>query len=768
MVLTLAGQAGAKELLVIYSAETHAMLHPCVCPDDPGGGLAERSAFLNGVVSDRNDLLLLDGGGFSGGGIYDTYSAGRAADSVRTAKTIAAMGLMKYDAVAVGDEELQYGGEWLVNQAKEAKLPLVCANCYTADGKYLVNPYVLVKKGNNTFAVTSVVTSDRLFPTDSSVIIKNPLESLDLLRREMRRKSQYQVLLSHLGEDETATLLRRAPGFLLAGNAHRKASVQSSTTMSKTPVLNFDFQGNSLSYALFNWRNRTLQLSNSGWFNIDGKTGVDEKITAVIGPPVPGSGRAAQESTDSNVQPVDEENMVYDLYIMSMCPYGLTALSELAELIRAFPRREWNVWFIGSDDGGKLISLSGEQEVFDEKLWLAVKELYPFRYHEFLFMRSESKAPTEVLLEEMDFDLRKLRKWAEEKGSEHLRRHYVRSSSLNVNESPTLYVNNKIYDKPITGGRLVRDKCRTATLIPPFCNDYPECFEDDDCQMKGKLGQCKIVRGERGERAVCEYRDDASFTITVLIADSTMDSPERGVIEATGELLPGAKINVLRVSSDAGKQFLARHNPSALPFFHFEKGVDTAYRFSAIQETLEPAADGGYQFRKGVVKENYFPQREEKPGQIVLYVDPLIPVVNRVIGALLASPELAKRVTLRPVLQKDPRDSNPVAQDRVRAEEALRWLILADEYPKSYSKYLELYVDSPASSYWFNRLKPIKVNKKKFLRSIDAGQARLGDYWDDFAEMSAGEPVMIILNNRVKVSVPNERALERALKSIRY
>jgi 2',3'-cyclic-nucleotide 2'-phosphodiesterase (5'-nucleotidase family) len=129
-----------NEITVIYTGETHAMLHPCDCPEDPGGGLAERAGFLDAVFEDRGSVLLLDGGGFSGGGIYDTYSAGRAADSVRTARTIAAMGMMRYDAVAVGDDDLQYGAEWLTSQAKEAELPLVCANCFTENGGYLVAP----------------------------------------------------------------------------------------------------------------------------------------------------------------------------------------------------------------------------------------------------------------------------------------------------------------------------------------------------------------------------------------------------------------------------------------------------------------------------------------------------------------------------------------------------------------------------------------------------------------------------------------------------
>ena len=58
-------------------------------------------------------MLLLDAGGFAGGGIYDNATGGRSADSQRTLSTVRAMGMMKYDATAIGDDDLQYGGTWL-------------------------------------------------------------------------------------------------------------------------------------------------------------------------------------------------------------------------------------------------------------------------------------------------------------------------------------------------------------------------------------------------------------------------------------------------------------------------------------------------------------------------------------------------------------------------------------------------------------------------------------------------------------------------------
>ena len=769
-VFALAASASAADVTVVYTGETHAMLHPCECPDDPGGGLAERAGFLNGAVADRGGLLLLDGGGFSGGGIYDTYSQGRAADSVRTVKTIAAMGLMGYDAVGIGDDDLQYGGAWLVDQAKAARLPLVCANCFTSDGKYLTNPYVIVKKGDNTFAVTSVVTSERLFPVDTTVAIKDPFASLEKIRREMKRKSGYQILLSHLGEDETGALLKKSPiKFTLAANGHRKMSVQPLVNISGTQTLFFGFQGKSMSYATLGWKNRSLRLAGSGWFRIDGGAAADARVAAVVGQPAPAQAsepKSWSKAAEPDASAVEEGNRVYDLYIMSLCPYGLRALADLAELIRAFPLREWNVWFIGTAEGDRLSSLRGEEEMFDETLWLAVKALYPFRYHEFLYLRSGSQASTQELLDEMGLDVSRVRHWAEDMGSSELRQHYLRSMRLNVDASPTLFINNNLHDKPIGGGRLVREECRAAEVEPPFCNDYPECFEDSDCHAKGKIGKC--ITGEGVERASCEFRDDAGFALTVLVADSALGSPEKQTVEAIIDVLPGARVSVVKFSSDEGRRLMARHAPSALPFFHFGKNVENAFRFLSINETLEGAAGGGYRFKKGAVKENFFPQREEKQGVIELYADPLMPDIGKVINVLQSNPDLAKRVSLRPVILKSPNDANQSVQDKLRAEEALRWIVLANEFPKKYHAYIKHYGETPASSYWTVWLKKIGVNQKKFISRVEANKPKLVLYWDDFSTFSSGEPVVVLINNRAKFAVSNERELERVLKSISY
>jgi len=784
--------AKAAEINVIYSGETHAMLVPSADPADPGGGrggLAERAVVIAAFPSDAR--LLIDGGGFVGGGVYDTHTEGRAEDSLRTLMTIEAMGLMGYDAVGIGDDDLIYGGPWLVDAANRAGVPLVSANLFRADGNsYLVDPYVIVKKGENTFAITSVSTTERLFPVDSTVVVKDPAASLNNIRKEMQRKGGKDVrliLISHLGEDSTVAVLKKVPYFFLAANGHRKISVQPlSKAVKTTPILNFGFQGKQLAHAVLEWKGRGLQVVKSDWINVDGSAGADSKVASVVSAP-----RAASQAP-AIVAPVDapvdapkskadkakappankaaakrDSSRVYDLYIMSLCPYGIRALGDLSELIRAFPHREWNVWFIGRADGDQLSSLRGEPEMLDEALWLAVKALYPYRYHEFLFLRGSSVASTEELLHEMGLNVSNLRKWADENGQSELKKHYIRSTGLGVNASPTLYVNNNPYNKRIGGGRLVREECNAAAVKPHFCKDYPECFDDGDCREVGMIGRCVNVAGKP---AACEFAHDAIFAIKVLIADSTLDNPEQQVIETLVEMLPGAQVTVTRLSSEDGKHVIAKYAPPSLPFFYLDKHVEKAANFPAVSKMLESVSDGGYRLKKGAVRENYFPLRTEKPGVIEIYADPLMSDIGKVINLLISNPNLAKRVVLRPIIAKDPRSANLSIQDRVRNEEALRWIVIANEFPlKTYHAYLEAYGENVASSYWFTWLRRISgINQRRLMKRISVNQPKLAAYWDDLSGVAAGEPVMVLINNRLKVTPSGEMDLVRILGAINY
>ena len=127
------------------------------------------------------------------------------------------MGAMGYDALGIGEVELNYGVDFLLDTAREAKLPLVCANLYSKrTGKTLVQPYLIAKRGKIKVAVLGLMddvlelTDPRQSPQDS-LIIKDPIMVAHELIPTLKKKADIVVLLSHMGYAKSSKLAMEIP-----------------------------------------------------------------------------------------------------------------------------------------------------------------------------------------------------------------------------------------------------------------------------------------------------------------------------------------------------------------------------------------------------------------------------------------------------------------------------------------------------------------------------------------------------------------------------
>ena len=127
------------------------------------------------------------------------------------------MGAMGYDALGIGEVELNYGVDFLLDTAREAKLPLVCANLISRrTGKNLVQPYVMLKRGGVKVAVLGLMddvlelTDPRQSPGDS-LIIRDPIQVAHELIPMLKKKADIVVLLSHMGYAKSSKLATEIP-----------------------------------------------------------------------------------------------------------------------------------------------------------------------------------------------------------------------------------------------------------------------------------------------------------------------------------------------------------------------------------------------------------------------------------------------------------------------------------------------------------------------------------------------------------------------------
>src|SRR4030042_1321919 len=112
----------AKEITILYTGETHAMLYPCSCPKEIDGGVSRRATLIKQLRKENPDALVLDSGSFFAGGLTDEYTQNAELDKARTQVNLKAIELMHYDALAIGDDELNFGKEFLLENLRKFNL----------------------------------------------------------------------------------------------------------------------------------------------------------------------------------------------------------------------------------------------------------------------------------------------------------------------------------------------------------------------------------------------------------------------------------------------------------------------------------------------------------------------------------------------------------------------------------------------------------------------------------------------------------------------
>lgn len=114
----------AQTLTVVFTNDMLGSIHPCDCPGQEWGGFARRATLVNAVRDTTANALLLDGGDFFGRGV----DFGRVKAEVVTNS----MALMGYHGVAIGESDLGFGVDYIVDQVNMAGLPVLAANLYNA------------------------------------------------------------------------------------------------------------------------------------------------------------------------------------------------------------------------------------------------------------------------------------------------------------------------------------------------------------------------------------------------------------------------------------------------------------------------------------------------------------------------------------------------------------------------------------------------------------------------------------------------------------
>jgi 5'-nucleotidase/UDP-sugar diphosphatase len=239
-------------LVVLHTNDLHSHLFPFQRADSGlVGGAAARMDLISRERVRTPDLLLLDAGDvIQGTPVYNIFRG------VPDAK---AMASAKYDAVALGNHDLDDGPRAWLRLVRAAGYDAVSANVFaaadspwvspdaeavpaearrgaqwvggarvldTAPLRYLARPYVIRRWRGKRIAIFGLTTRDLsrivLFSRNGGVAVADPIATARRLVPELRTKADYVIALTHIGVAVDRELASKVPGIdlIVGGHSH--------------------------------------------------------------------------------------------------------------------------------------------------------------------------------------------------------------------------------------------------------------------------------------------------------------------------------------------------------------------------------------------------------------------------------------------------------------------------------------------------------------------------------------------------------------------
>ena len=140
-VLTVGCSENERSLTVAFSNNMVGEIRSCGCASRDFGGLGRRATFLNLERLAGDDFLLLEGGDFFGTNL--NYGKEKAS------LTLQSMSFMGYDGLVLGEKDLTFGLDYIVEKSKSLRLPIVIANVYYEDSGERIFPASRIIKLSN-------------------------------------------------------------------------------------------------------------------------------------------------------------------------------------------------------------------------------------------------------------------------------------------------------------------------------------------------------------------------------------------------------------------------------------------------------------------------------------------------------------------------------------------------------------------------------------------------------------------------------------------
>ncbi len=310
--------AGIDSLVILHTNDVHSHLDPFeVSGGARVGGVAARAALVGRQRALGGRLLLLDAGDLVQGTPY--YNRFRGEPDHRL------LDLLGYDAIALGNHDLDDGAAAWRRRASATRTPILSANVFAvaesawAGGsdppitsaarrgatwiggrkvppgvtlRYLATPYTIVERGGLRIALFGLTTPslDRVVSArqNQGVAIGSAVAAAQELVPRLRRQADLVIALTHLGVDEDRRLVDHVPGIdlVIGGHSHTplfRPTLEKAEGGRATPIAQAGSWGRYLGRTTLRWSgDREAKATFGRLIPVRPEEGEDASVEAIV------------------------------------------------------------------------------------------------------------------------------------------------------------------------------------------------------------------------------------------------------------------------------------------------------------------------------------------------------------------------------------------------------------------------------------------------------------------------------------------------------
>lgn len=227
----------AAHLTLLHINDFHGHLLPDSDKAVPAGGAARLAQLIaDERARDPDGVLLVSAG--------DMFQGTPVSNVFRGQSVIEVMNYLKFDAMALGNHEFDWGFDSLRQLAAAATFPFLAANIQDQEGRALplTQSYLILQRKGLKIAVIGLTTPDTVYTTKPDNVagftFRPPVEVLPHLVKELRNGgADLIVLLSHSGLDADLEIAEQVSGIDVVVGGHSHTAVTNPLRVNDTIIV---------------------------------------------------------------------------------------------------------------------------------------------------------------------------------------------------------------------------------------------------------------------------------------------------------------------------------------------------------------------------------------------------------------------------------------------------------------------------------------------------------------------------------------------------